>query len=319
MNAISFRAPQLLWLALAVPVALIFFIARERQRIRIARQFVSERLRGVANPLRLLRPWLAAIALLGCVVALAGPEAGFRIVPIEQRESNRVIAIDVSLSMAAQDVGTSRLDAAKAIAKRIIDAQQGRIGLVVFESAAEVVSPLTSDDEAVEALLDSIQAGEVSNPGSDLSIALMAALRLAGDTAQRGDIVVISDGEDQSTRLDDTVAKLAKRGVPVSTILIGTAAGSTIPRPEGGGDLVDDNGQVVTTYARPETLQKIAAATGGKFYANPFGEHALDSLAASGGTLKQRNIRVPIERYQWPLAFACVAMFLGSLANRGAE
>ena len=319
MNAISFRLPQMLWLAAVIPLALIFFIARERKRIRIARRFVSERLRGVANPLRSLRPWLAALALLGCVIALAGPEAGFRTVPIEQRESNRVIAIDVSLSMAAQDVGTSRLDAAKAIAKRIIDAQQGRVGLVVFESAAEVVSPLTSDGDAVEALLDSIQAGEVSNPGSDLSVALMAALRLAGDTAQRGDIVVISDGEDQSTRLDDTIAKLAQRGVPVSTILIGTAAGSTIPRPEGGGDLVDDNGQVVTTYAHPEALQKIAAATGGRFYANPFGEHALDSLAVSGGTMKQRNVRVPIERYQWPLAFACVAMFLGSLANRGAE
>jgi len=319
VNAISFRLPQLLWLALIVPLALIFFLARERRRIRIARRFVSERLRGVANPLRWLRPWLAALAFLGCVIALAGPEAGFRTIPIEQRESNRVIAIDVSLSMAAQDVGTSRLDAAKAIAKRIIDAQQGRVGLVVFESAAEVVSPLTTDDDAVEALLDSIQAGEVSNPGSDLSVALMAALRLAGDTAQRGDIVVISDGEDQSTRLDDTIAKLAQRGVTVSTILIGTAAGSTIPRPEGGGDLVDDNGQVVTTYARPEALQKIASATGGKFYANPFGEHALDSLAASGGTMKQRNVRVPIERYQWPLAFACVAMFLGSLANRGAE
>jgi Ca-activated chloride channel family protein len=319
VNAISFRIPQMLWLAALVPLALFFFLARERQRIRIARRFVSERLRGVANPLRAMRPWLVALALLGCVIALAGPEAGFRVVPIEQRESNRVIAIDVSLSMAAQDVGTSRLDAAKAIAKRIIDAQQGRVGLVVFESAAEVVSPLTSDDEAVEALLDSIQAGEVSNPGSDLSVALMAAMRLAGDTAQRGDIVVISDGEDQSTRLDDTIAKLAQRGVPVSTVLIGTAAGSTIPRPEGGGDLVDDNGQVVTTYAHPEALQKIAAATGGKFYANPFGEHALDSLAASGATMKQRNVRVPIERYQWPLAFACVAMFLGSLANRGAE
>jgi Ca-activated chloride channel family protein len=319
VNAISFRLPQLLWLALVTPLALIFFLARERERIRIARRFVSERLRGVANPMRALRPWFVALSLLGCVIALAGPEAGFRTIPIEQRESNRVIAIDVSLSMAAQDVGTSRLDAAKAIAKRIIEAQQGRVGLVVFESAAEVVSPLTSDGDAVAALLDSIQAGEVSNPGSDLSVALMAALRLAGDTAQRGDIVVISDGEDQSTRLDDTIAKLAQRGVPVSTILVGSAAGSTIPRPEGGGDLVDDNGQVVTTYARPEALQKIAAATGGKFYANPFGEHALDSLAASAGTMKQRNVRVPIERYQWPLALACVAMFLGSLANRGAE
>jgi Ca-activated chloride channel family protein len=318
--AMIFQSPAVLWLALLVPLALIFFLTRERQRVRIARRFVSERLRGVANPLRMLRPWLTALALLGCVIALAGPEAGFRVVPIEQRESNRVIVIDVSLSMDARDVGTSRLEAAKAIAKRIIDAQSGRVGLVIFESAAEVVSPLTSDGDAVDALLDSIQAGEVSNPGSDLSVALNAALRLVGgDATQRGDVVVISDGEDQSTRLDDTIAKLAQRGVPVSTIMVGTAGGSTIPRAEGGGVLVDDNGQVVTTYARPEVMQKIARATGGRFYANPFGEHALDSLAATGGALKQRNVRVPIERYQWPLAFACVALFLGSLTNRGAE
>src|SRR5258706_14764537 len=132
MNSIAFRLPQMLWLALIVPLALVFFLARERQRVRTARRFVSERLRGVANPLRTLRPWLAALSLLGCVIALAGPEAGFRVVPIEQRESNRVIAIDVSLSMDARDVGTSRLDAAKAIAKRIIDAQPGRVGLVIF-------------------------------------------------------------------------------------------------------------------------------------------------------------------------------------------
>ncbi|MEA2165209.1 MAG: Ca-activated chloride channel [Thermoanaerobaculia bacterium] len=320
MTTLTFRAPQFLWLALLIPFALLFFISREKSRTRIAQRFVSERLRGVANPSRAIRPWLAALALLACFVALAGPEAGFRVVPIEARESNRVIVIDVSLSMLAQDVGTSRLDAAKAIAKRIIDAQTGRVGLVIFESAAEVGSPLTSDGEAVEALLDSIQAGEVSNPGSDLSVALNAALRLvAGDPSQSGDIVVISDGEDQGTKLDETIAKLAQRGIAASTILVGTAQGSTIPRPEGGGELRDDSGQVVTTYARPEALQKLASATGGKFYTNPFAEHALDSLAAAGGVKRQKNVRVPIERYQWPLAFACVALFLGSLANRGAE
>lgn len=320
MSAITFRAPQILWFALLIPLVFVFFLARERRRTRIARRFVSERLRGIANPLRSLRPWLASLAILGCVIAFAGPEAGFRIVPIEQRESNRVIVIDVSLSMDARDVGTSRLDAAKAIAKRIIEAQSGRVGLVIFESAAEVVSPLTSDGDAVEALLDSIQAGEVSNPGSDISTALIAALRLVGgDAGERGDVVLISDGEDQSTRLDDAITKVKQRGVTVSTVLVGTAGGSTIPRSEGSGVLVDDNGQVVTTYARPEAMKKIAGATGGMFYANPFGEHDLDSLAVTGGTARRKNVQVPIERYQWPLAFAWMALFLGSLANRGAE
>src|SRR5437763_9851631 len=140
----TFASPKLLWLALGVPVALLYLVLRERQCVVAARRFVSERLRGVANPARVMRPLLIALALLACAVAVAGPQAGFTVVPVEQRESNRVLVIDVSLSMLAQDVGTSRLDAAKAVAKRIIAGHPGRVGLIIFEAGAEVVSPLTS-------------------------------------------------------------------------------------------------------------------------------------------------------------------------------
>lgn len=320
MSAITFASPRLLWLAVAVPVALLYLILRERQRTAAARRFVSERLRGVANPARVLRPLLVALALLGCVVAVAGPQAGFTIVPVEQRESNRVLVIDVSLSMLAEDVGTSRLDAAKAVAKRIIAAHQGRVALVIFEQSAEVVSPLTSDGDAVGALLDSIDAGEIGLAGSDLGAALVKAARLLdADSGRRGDIVLITDGEDQGTRTDEEVAKLAARGIAVSTIEVGTTVGATIPDQTARGALRDDNGEVVTTTAHPDTLRRIAAATGGKFYDNPFAEHALDSLAASGGTQRRTTVRVPVERYQWPLAFAVVFLFLGSLLQRGAE
>ena len=318
---LTFRSMPLLALTLIAPVALIFLIAREHHRVRLARRFVAERLRGVANPARILRPYLAALAVFGAAVALAGPRAGFTVVPIEERETNRVLAIDVSLSMAATDAGASRLDAAKAIAKRIIEAQQGRIGLIGFEMRSEVVSPLTTDDEAVQSLLDSIQPGELSEPGTDLGGALTAAAKLIeSDPAQKGDIVVISDGEDQGRGTEETLARLAARGISVSTVAIGSTNGSTIPRGENGGDLRDDNGEVVYTYAHPESLQRAAKATGGRAYVNPFGAHDLDSLAAppSSGS-RQKNVKVPIERYQWPLALACFALLLGSFANRGAE
>ena len=317
---IAFAAPRYLWLALAVPIALLFLFTRERQRVVAARRFVSERLRGVANPARAMRPLLVALALLACVIAVAGPQKGFTVMPVEQHESNRVIAIDVSLSMLAEDVGTSRLDAAKAIAKRIIAAHQGRIGLVIFEASADVVSPLTSDGDAVTALLDSIDAGEIGLAGSDAGAAMVKAARLLdADSARRGDIVLISDGEDQGTRTEEELAKLAARGIAVSTIAVGTTSGATIPDPTAHGPLRDDNGEVVTTAAHPETLRRIASATGGRFFDNPFGEHALDPLAASGGTLRRAMVRVPVERYQWPLAFAVAFLFLGSLLNRGAE
>lgn len=317
---LTFRSLPILALAALTPLVLIFLIARGRHRVRLGRRFVSEGLRGVSNPLRTLRPYVMAVGLLAAAIALAGPRAGFIVLPIEQRESNRVIAIDVSESMGAPDVGASRLDAAKAIAKRIVESDPGRVGLMIFESRAEVISPLTSDDEAVAALVDSIQTGEVSDPGTDLGTALVSALRLIdSDPAQKGDIVLISDGEDQGTRLEDALRRLREKSVVVSTIAIGSTAGSTIPRAD-GGDLRDDNGDVVRTYTHPEVLQQIARATGGRAYSNPFGEHDLDSLAAGPAVKgKNKDVKVPIERFQWPLALAVFALLFGSFTNRGAE
>jgi Ca-activated chloride channel family protein len=317
---VNFRALSFLWLLAIVPFAIVFLILRERFRIRVARRFASEHLRGVANPARAMRPWLLALALIAAILALAGPYRGFTLVPIIAREANRVLILDVSNSMAAEDVGTSRLSAAKAIAKRLAEAQQGRVGLIVFEGTPEVASPLTSDTDAVVSLLDTLQPGEVGQPGSDIGSAVLAAMRLIeADPLQKADIVVISDGEDQASRLDEAMQRAKSRGVSVSTIVVGTAQGATIPTPN--GPLRDTTGDVVTTHARAESLREIAAATGGRALENPFAEHALDALlgtARSAGA-HATQARMPVDRYQWPLALAFLALLGASLANRGAE
>jgi Ca-activated chloride channel family protein len=315
----SFRVLPILYLLAIVPLALWFFVARERIRNRIARQFASERLRGVTNPARSLRPWLLGIALLAAIVALAGPYSGYTLVPIVARDANRVLVIDVSNSMAAEDVGASRLSAAKALARRIVDAHSGRVGLIVFEAQPEIISPLTTDTEAVASLLDTLQPGEVGQPGSDLGTAVIAALRLVeGDPTQKVDLVVISDGEDQGVRVAEAIQRAKARGVEISTIVVGSSEGSTIPT--GSGPMRDSTGEVVTTYARADVLRDVAKSTGGTMLENPFAEHALDPvLRMQGVTARETHVRVPIDRYQWPLALAFIAMFLGSVLHRGAE
>ena len=317
----NFRSPQWLWLLAALPVILPFLVARERRRTSIARRFVSERLRGGGNPLRTLRPWMLSIAIAAISIALAGPYAGFRTVEVTTREANRVIAIDVSNSMAAEDVGTARLSAAKAITKRIVERHNGRVGLIAFESAAEVISPLTNDGDAVLALADTLQPGEVGQPGSDLGAAALAALKLVeADTGQKADIVIISDGEEQGTRVNQAVSRARERGVAISTIVVGASEGSTIPVPR-GGVLRDESGEPVVTYARADVMERLSRGTGGTALENPFSEHELEPLLtrAAAGTERTARVRVPVDRYQWPLAVAFMAFFLGSILNRGAE
>jgi Ca-activated chloride channel homolog len=316
----SYRFPALLWMLAAVPLALLFLVVRERSRSGIARRFTSERLRGGASPLRSLRPWILSAGLAAAVVALAGPYAGYELVPITGTEVNRILVVDVSNSMAAEDVGTSRLAAAKALAARLAAAQEGRIGLIVFEAAAEVAAPLTTDSEAVVSLIETLMPGELGQPGSDLGGAVIAALRLLeSDPTQKADVVLISDGEEQGGRIGEAVRRAKMQGIAVSTVVVGSAAGSTIPTPR--GPLRDQSGDVVTTYARSASMREIASGTGGMFLENPFAARALDPLLRRDGevTRTATHARVPVDRYQWPLGLAFVAFLAASLIHRGAE
>lgn len=318
----TFRAPLWLWLAAAAPLVFAFLVARERSRIRIARRFVSERLRGVANPARVVRPYLLTAAWIAIAVALAGPESGFTTMPVIDRETNRVIVIDVSNSMAAEDVGASRLSAAKAIAKKLVEQTEGRSAVVAFERSAEVIAPLTNDDEAVLALIDTLQPGEVGEPGSDIGAAIDASLKLLqAETSQKADVILISDGEEQGSRLGlaEALHRARTRGIQVSAVGVGTPDGATIPA--GNGVLRDEYNDIVRTREQPEVLQRVARATGGQFLDNPFAAGGLGPLLAQRGRGGEhsRPVRVPIDRYQWPLVLAFVAFFCGSLANRGAE
>lgn len=315
----SFRGVTLLWLLAIVPFALALFLGAERTRTAIARRFTNERLRGGGNPLRALRPWLLTIALAAALFALAGPYAGYKTVPVIAREANRVIVLDVSNSMAAEDVGTSRLSAAKALAKEIANAQPGRVGLVVFEGTPSVIAPLTSDTEAVMALVETLIPGEVGEPGSDMGSAILAALQLVeADPAQSGDIVIISDGEEQGVRVPEAVQRARTRGVKVSAIVVGSAQGASIPTDD--GPLRDSSGNMVTTFARSDVMQQLARGTGGTLLQNPFAAEALAPVF-DGARAEEREtlVQVPIDRYQWPLALAFFALLAGSLVNRGAE
>lgn len=315
----SFRSVQLLWLLAALPLALLFLVARERTRTRLARLLVSDRLRGVSNAARVLRPWVLGIAIALALLALAGPYAGYRSVPLLAREANRILVIDVSNSMAAEDVGTSRLAAAKALAMRMARAQDGRVALIVFEGQSEVISPLTTDGEAVASLIDTLQTGEVGQPGSDLGTAVITAMRLIeADPLAKADIVVLTDGEDQGARVGEAVQRAKSRGVAVSSIVIGSAQGATIPTPN--GPLRDTTGEIITTFARTDALRELTRGTDGTLLTNPFADRALDPLLGRGpASIHATEARVPIDRYQWPLALAFFAFLGGSLLHRGGE
>ena len=100
-------------------------------------------------------PWLAgrrpgaaaALILLTAAAALAAvaaarPQWGSDETSLERADFAVVVALDVSLSMGAEDVAPNRFAAAVSEIRRLVDARRGdRIGLVIFAGGAFVRFP----------------------------------------------------------------------------------------------------------------------------------------------------------------------------------
>lgn len=320
---LSFDRPEVLWLLpLALLLGGLLFVAQRRSR-RAAERIQSVRLRGEGLPARRVRPAVTGLAALMAIIALAGPELGYEEITLSTSSDALVVVLDTSQSMLAEDVGASRLAAGKVLIEEILSRYTGKVGLVVFEGTAEVVSPLTDDTLAVATLLRSIGAGELEKAGSDFRAAVSTAIGLLErNEITEASIVLVSDGENRGTDWRGAVDLVEDRVVVVHTVLVGGVEGEVI-RIE-GGLLRDEYGAPVRTSADPQPLEALARATGGEFFENPFGSGAVDQIereisAGSRLTEMDQTRRVPRDRYQFPLSIAFFLLVAGTFLDRGAE
>jgi Ca-activated chloride channel family protein len=112
-------------------------------------------------------PWLAGTALLIAIVALAGPS--WQRLPDSSWSARdaRVIALDLSLSMMAEDLRPSRLTRARyRLADLLGSTEEGQVGLVTYAGDAYVVSPLSSDMNTIANLLPALRPDVIPGGGS---------------------------------------------------------------------------------------------------------------------------------------------------------
>jgi Ca-activated chloride channel family protein len=261
-----------LWLLLAVPVLAGMRLARDRRR---AATLHYSRVRDLAATpggwvarLRHLPDALRIVAVGLLAVALTRPQR-LSTDASEVEGIDIVVALDVSNSMAEDDLLPDRITAAKRVIDRFIAKRQSdRIGLVLFGSEAYTQCPLTLDTTAVRLLLSDVRLGLIDGRGTAIGNAIGTALnRLRKSTARSRVIVLVTDGDDNASRLDPRqAARYAQTfGVRIFTILIGRDVDEPSLPP--GRDRLN---QLAAAAARhpvnPKLLEEIAGATGGAPY-----------------------------------------------------
>lgn len=191
-------------LAVAGGAVVVLYILKLRRR-RIAVPFIplwhrvlaeKETTRLFSRLRRLLSLFLQLVLLALLAFALADP----RLSKGARSGRSVVLLVDASASMRATDVRPSRLESARAEAKRIVRGLGGADRALVAQLDAEVtpLSPLTDD---VPTLLAAVAAIRPTDAPGDLA----RGLRLALDVLRREpnpEVVVLSDGAGQSEPRD---------------------------------------------------------------------------------------------------------------------
>lgn len=320
----NFGAAYWFWALLAVPVLVLLFARAERRAALRLREFVSERLlpnlaRTVDWRRRKLRFALVLLGFALAITALAKPQWGYIYEDVKRKGLDLIFAADTSRSMLSNDVPPSRLQRVKLATQDLLNELQGdRVGLIAFAGRAFLQAPLTIDYTAAVESINDLDTNTIPEGGSNISAAIDLAVQTFGKSAiGNRALIIFTDGEELSGDAMKTAKVAADAGVRIFTVGVGTPEGSLIPiTGEGGGTafVKDSNGQVVKSKLDEKRLKEIAEATGGFYIHLEDGPRTMRRLFADGlskmqaGDIDDRMSRRPIERYQWPLGAAMLAL-----------
>ncbi len=191
------------WMALLLPLPLLLYRVR-----RAAGGVASGRGRTLFGA-----AWLALVIAAMRLQWLGAP------VPSPTTGRRLMLAVDVSGSMATQDMGgdRSRLQVVQQVAGEFIDHRQGdRVGLILFGTHPYIQAPLTADLATVHQLLDEAAVGVAGTQTAIGEAIGLAIKRLRADPvagARRPVLILLTDGESNAGVMPPVeAARLARRG-----------------------------------------------------------------------------------------------------------
>ena len=203
---------------------------------------------------------LFIIALILFIVSLARPRISSSDKLIKVDVVDIILVLDTSSSMLAEDFKPNRLEAVKKAAQDFIENRNGdRIGLLVFGKETFIQCPLTIDYSVLNNLLTEVTVIDRKYDGTAIGIAIANGInRLRANESKSKVMILLSDGSNNSGAIDPiSAAKMAKEyNIKIYTIGAGTRQAVTY---------IPDRGYIRNEIDE-DTLKKIAAETGGKYF-----------------------------------------------------
>lgn len=316
MSDITFNNPQLLWLSLIVVPIIVWYIFKERTihaDMTFSSLSILKQIKRRGNPwLRHILFAMRMLAILLLVVALARPQHSNRWEEYSSEGIDIVLAVDISSSMLARDFEPDRLEAAKEVAAKFVNARNhDRIGLVVFSGESFTQCPLTTDHAVVVNLINELKSGMIED-GTAIGLGLANAVNRLKDSQVKSKVIILlTDGvNNRGSIAPQTAAELAKTfGIKVYTIGVGKYGNAPYPVQTPFGIQM----QQMPVEIDESSLIAIAELTGGRYF-RADDNNKLERIYEEIDKLEKDEIEVKHfskkEELFFPFALAALLMLL---------
>jgi Ca-activated chloride channel homolog len=251
----TFEFTDYLYIGLFLLIYLIYFV----------------RVRGVSTKLNIntnstLIKFLIRFSYMGLLgLALLGPTFGKTDTEAMAGSKDIFLAVDLSNSMNANDIEPSRLDKIKnELVGLIENFELNRIGIIIFNSVADIYAPLTFDTDRLKLLFSNLKTNLLQNGSTDFNsvLSLLLEKMRVGNTNQIA--LIITDGESHAEIDENLIKKIKAQKINVVFLGVGTTKGGNIPVLNSFKK--DEHGQNILTKLDINILSKLANQLGGAYF-----------------------------------------------------
>ncbi len=328
-NEFYFRYPKIIVFNAAVlPFYLLLF--RQRKQLDLLVNSIPNRLLNsflkFKTDFNFWLKWIGyRMAIFFILLALAQPLFGTKKGASFEKNSEVVIAMDVSNSMNTMDIDPkiSRLEIAKRATIQLINGMEGeKIGVLVFAGNAFVQLPMTSDYSAAKLFINEIETKMLSNQGTNFDLAIEKSVGMFSEGKTGKCILMVTDGENHEVVPDEKLEELPDKNIFLAVIGLGTKNGGLILRdPEQPvfGYITDEKGRPVLSKVGAKLVRDMAKKAHGIAMVtdNPFPN--LSNLLTEINQLNKgdlRNLELEIKEtyYHWPLLIGIVFWLVSEMS-----
>lgn len=261
---------------------------------------------------------LGLIWLLG-IIALAGPAWKQLPVTIYKSQQSRIIILDLSPNLQANDLQPNRLLRSRYKLLDLLNQYKtGQTGLIVYSGEPYVVTPLTEDVNTIKNMVPYLSPKIMPVTGSDLTAALNLSEKLLKNShVMNADIIVLTASEVDKDAINKAKS-LQHEGYKVSVLGLGSLNKVPLMR-EDGSYLRDNNNDIIFSQIDNNMLAALAKAGGGRYVLFTNNQDDINFLMQYDHpiALKKYSTHVLTERWQdegwwliWPILILTLGIFI---------